>query len=528
MTTFATETRDVAAPSGAAGLDVGAQKALSDFSPSRLAARSLVEGYPVSNTNGGTYLEIARHSGTNLIAHAVAFPETSFTAASTKTSIQSEALREKLRIENVAAGHLDLAAFESTGLGTYDFVAAADVFSTSATAERMALLVLAKKHLSENGVACIGVDVSPGWDLIDDLRNRLCSDLDRTADAGEQVGTVRSRIINLAKNLSTENSVEQRQLRIELVRLGRASDVEIYRDLLDPDHHSMPMNAFLAMADAAKLKPIGDIEPAKSNLSLIPPAQRPDDTSALSVAEKFDLIDEHAQTRRRHVLLVHAERKKAEFDLNGAFNSLCFTSQLIRGDRSLSDPALLTSGPVTFVGPLKYRTENPIEIVALALMERHKYFPVRGDRLVDHVVAALRQTEIQSADSAVVSKTLLAIVGKLLPTGAITAHMSENRAVSWLSERPVAAPLALVQARRGDTHVTSLLPHSIVVDETARFILSRLDGIQTLAQISEELADAVSKGELTLIASAGTPAARVKATLMRVLGHAARSGLLVS
>ena len=528
MTTFATDKQSNATLRRAADLDAGPQKVLPDLSPSRLGARALIEGYSAPALEGASYLEVANRPAVNLAAHAISYPQVTFTAASTTPILEGADLGQKVGAQNLASGEINLATFESDGLGTFDFVTAADVFSTATTAERMALLVLTKKHLSEKGVACIGVDVSPGWDLIEGLRDRFCANLDRTVDPKENVDIVRLRVTNLAKTMSAEKAGDQRPLLAELVRLARASDAEIYRDLLDPQHQSHSIAGFLAMADAAKLKPIGDLDSAKSNLSRIPTTTRPADASALSTADLFGLIDQHTNVKRRQVLLVHADRSKEEFELGGAFNSLCFTSELTRGDKSLSDKALLSGAQVAFVGPLTYRTSNPIEIVALALMERHKYFPVRGDRLVDHVVAALKPTGIEPADSAHVSKVLLAVIEKLLPAGAMVAHLSENRAVSWLSERPVLAPLGLAQARRGDSHLASLLPHSIAVDTTARFILGRLDGTQTVGQIADELAAAVSKGEVTLAAIEGTPEARAKATTRRVLGHAARSGLLVS
>ncbi len=528
MTTFATDKQNNATPQRAADLDAGLQKVLPDMSPSRLGARVLVEGYPVPSLDGASYLEITSRAAVNLTAHAVAYPQVHFTTASTTPNSEIADLGQKVGTQNLTSGEINFTDFESEGLGTFDFVSAVDIFSTAATAERMALLVLTKKHLSEKGVACIGLDVSPGWDLIEGLKDRFCTDRNQTADLKDQVDIVRTRVTNLAKTISTETADDQRPLLAELVRLARASDAEIYRDLLHPQRQSLSIGEFLAMADAAKLKPIGDLDPAKSNLSRIPTTKRPADASALSRADLLALIDQHTNVRRRKVLLVHAERSKEEFDLGASFSSLNFTSKLTRGDKSLSDKALLSGAPVTFVGPLVYRTTNPIEIVALALMERHKYFPVRGDRLVDHIVAALKPTVIEPADSAEVSKVLLAVTEKLLPAGALVAHLSENRAVSRLSERPVIAPLALLQARRGDSHLASLLPHSIAVDNTARFILGRLDGTQTVGQIADELAAAVSKGELTLAAIDRTPEARAKATTMRVLGHAARSGLLVS
>ncbi len=528
MTTFSTTDRKSSAPVGADVLDLRPQKAVTDFSPSRLGARALVEGYPTPPLDGARYLEIGSRSGTNLVAHAVAFPQASFTAAQIGDHADIASLAGQAKAENVRSAELDLASFESSDLTTYDFITAADVFSTSATAERMALLVLTKKHLAEDGVACISVDVNPGWQTIDDLKSEMSENLDKESDPRKQAQLIRAKVISLVNGiLAGELSERQHQLG-ELTRLAHASDAEIYRDFLDPNRRSVPIGEFLAMADAAKLKPIGDIDPAKSNLDVLPQATRPANAHPQEIADVYTQIDQHTKTKRRHVLLVHADRERQTFDLRKALGSLCLTSDLSRADKTLTDRALLAGGPITFVGSLKYRTQNPIEIAALALLEKHKYFPIRADRLVAHIVAALKPTGILPADALQVSRTLFAVAQKLLPTGALLTHMVESRAVSQVGERPVLSPLALVQARTDASHVASLMPHSIAVDDTARFILSRLDGIQTVQQISDELGEVVSKGELPLVATEGTPQARAKATTQRVLAHAARSGLLAS
>jgi len=528
VTTFSTTDRKSSAHERAAALDLHPQKAVRDLSPSRLGARALVEGYPTPPLERARYLEIGSRSGTNLIAHAVAFPQAFFTAASINEHADILSLATQAKAKNVRTSELDLASFESSDLETYDFITAADVFSTAAIAERMALLVLAKKHLAEDGIACICVDVPSGWQVIDNLKAEISQGVEQGGDPHKQVQLVRARAISLANRISAGEISDRQHELGELTRLARASDAEIYRDVLDPNHRAVPIAEFLAMADAAKLKPIGDIDPAKSNLDVLPASMRSADSHPQEVADVYTQIDQHTKTKRRHVLLVHADRERQSFDLKKALGSMCLTSGLSREDKSQTDRALLAGGPITFAGSLTYRTENPIEIVALALLEKHKYFPIRADKLVAHIVAALKPTGILPADPLQVSRAVFSIAQKLLPTGGFVTHMVESRAVSKVGERPILAPLALVQARQGASHLASLMPHSIAVDDTARFILSRLDGTQTVQQISDELAETVSKGELSLMATEGTPQARAKATTLRVIGHAARSGLLAA
>ena len=118
MTTFATDKQSNATPLRAAGLDVGPQKVLSDLSPSRLGARALVEGYSAPALEGAHYLEISNQPAVNLAAHAISYPQVTFTAASTTPLTEGADFGQKGGVQNLASGEINLATFESDSLET--------------------------------------------------------------------------------------------------------------------------------------------------------------------------------------------------------------------------------------------------------------------------------------------------------------------------------------------------------------------------------------------------------------------------
>ncbi|PCJ71285.1 MAG: hypothetical protein COA62_01345 [Rhodobiaceae bacterium] len=440
------------------------------LSPSRLAGRAFVEGYPTTTLEGASYLEIGCGSGANVIAQAAACPEMHFTGTSSEGGSAIAAFAHDAKLKNLDIGDLDLSQFKAN-LGSFDFVVADDVFSKASTAERMALLVLVHRHLADGGIACIGLDIKAE---------------------------------------------------------GRGGDGSEKEGLTDEDRRTCEIAAFIAMAEAAKLHPIGDVDPLKTNAAVLPPALRQGEGGEIDLSVLLGNIDEYANIRHRHVLLCHAGRERVPAGLGEMLDNLFITSALSREDASLSDADMLAAEKITFDGPVKYQTENQTEIVTLALMERNKQFPVRAGRLVGHVATALRKAGVRDVATTEVGHAVAQLCHKLLPTGALITHQTETRALNIISDKPHLAPLALHQVRQGADHITSLTPHRIAIDDVARFVLRRFDGVQTRQQITADLIQAVAAGEIQIPELVATPEARAKATVLKVLVNAARSGLLVS
>lgn len=523
----AIEDREVQEPKKAKALTTGNSKVDPSVSPSRLAARAFMEGYPVPDLRGAHYLEINCGNAANLIAHASASPEVSFTGTSPDADVSVPLLANWAKLQNVTTGDLDLAQFESS-LGRYEFIVANDVFSTASTAEQMALLLMSRKHLADDGVICIGLDLYPGWHIVENLRDALCFGLENQTDIAERLSTLRGRIADMINGIQTGKYPDRRRDLAELHRLSQAGDAEIYTLLLDPKRRACTIAEFLTMADAASLKPIGDVDPLKTNRAVLPATTRREATGADGLSALLTEIDKYANTRRRQVLLCHADREPVETGLSQMLDALFVSSTLFRTDKSLVGEALLQAASVTFDGPVKYQTSNVMEIVTLALMEQNKHFPVSAGRLVGHVATALRKAGMKDVETRRVGGTIAELCSKLLPTGAFVLHAKETHALNQMNDQPTLAPLALYQARHGETHLTSRAPHQVHVDDVARFVLSRFDGTQTMRQICEDVKNAVAKKELDIPKVGNTPEARAQSVVLRVLSHAVRSALTVA
>lgn len=501
------------------------------LSPSRLAARALMAGFPVRGLNGATYLDFEGGGGAGLVAQAAAFPEVLFTCASAtqSTSVKSFALQAQAR--NVDVCDIDLGSFDAK-IGTYDFIVAGDVFATASTAERMALLVLTKQHLASDGIACIGIDVYPGGHQRDVLRDLVLADVDMDSALTQKVAVARTALKKLASGIASDPQSSQAYLLPELQRLSRATDAELYTDLLDPRRRTCAIEDFFAMANAAKLKVVGDVDPLKSNKSILSPDQQAKVSIASSEGEALlrtcELIDQNTNVRHRKVLLVHADREAEIPSPEALLDDTLFTSALSRQDKNMTDADLLRAPSVVFEGPIKYQTSSVVEIVTLALMEQNRQFPVGMSRLAMHVIAALEKAGVENVPRERVTQSVAQLCLKLLPLGALIGHDSETRAVRSLQQRPVLSPLALHQVRLGHSSIASLSPHRVSVDASARFILCRLDGTQSTEQVIADLTRAVANGEFTLASNEPTPEARARATFARIVSHAAKSGLLIS
>ncbi|MEQ9518727.1 MAG: hypothetical protein RLN89_04730 [Parvibaculum sp.] len=500
------------------------------LSPSRLAARALMTGFPGLSLNGSRYLDFEAGDGAGLVACAVAFPEVHFTCASPaqSTSVKSFALQAKA--QNVEVCDINLAAFEAD-IKEHDFIVASDVFAAATTAERMALLVLTKQHLAPDGIACIGIDVFPGGKLRDVLHELISHEMDLTAEPVAQVASARERMRRLAEEITSGEQTEHAHLLPELERLSQVHDAELYRDLLNPRRRTCAIEDFFAMAAAAKLQVAGDADPLKTHTGFLTAEQlkevqqMTDEQGAL--LRICQSIDQNTNVRHRKILLVHADRARSEPDPAALLDDTLFTSSLSRSDPKMSDEDLLRAPTVIFEGAIKYQTSSVVEIITLALLEQNKQFPVGMSRLAMHVISALKKAGVESVPTDRITQTVAQLCLKLLPIGGLISHQAETRAVRSMQEKPLLSPLALHQVRLGQNYISSLSPHRVSVDASARFILERLDGTQSAEQVIEELVRAVAKGDFVLASNEPTPEARARATFLRIVTHAARSGLLI-
>ena len=507
-------------------------------SPSRLAARALMLGYPVRGLNGSHYLDFEAGAGAGLVAQAAAFPEVVFTCASPDQSTSVKSFALQARAQNVEVRDINLARFQAD-IDTHDFIVANDVFATASTAERMALLVLTKQHLAEDGIACIGIDVFPGGRQRDELRELVLQGAKAGDTAEDQVARARENLRRLATDIAADKTSKYAYLLEELKQLLRENDADLYRDVLDPRRRTCAIEDFFAMAQAAKLQVVGDVDPLKTNVEILPidqqeevrkqtpPEGAPERARQGRLLKTCQLIDLQTNVRHRKILLVHAERSPVKTGTADLLDGLLFTSMLSRQDPRMTDADLLQAQQVVFEGPVRYQTASIIEIVTLALLEQNKQFPVGMSRLAMHVITALKKAGVENVPTDRVTQTIAKLCLKLLPMGALVGHKAETRAARNLQKKPLLSPLALHQVRLGQDYIASLSPHRVNVDASARFILSRLDGTQNAEQVITELVRAVANGEFELASNEPTPEARAHATFARIVAHAARSGLLI-
>ncbi|MEM1085899.1 MAG: class I SAM-dependent methyltransferase [Verrucomicrobiota bacterium] len=111
-------------------------------------------------------LEIGCASGHHLLPLAAAYPESHFTGIDfSDTAIRSgQRIATELGLENLTLEHADLTEWDP-GEERYDYLIAHGMLSWIPDPAKAALLDLAARCLTPEGVACIGYNTQPGWSL---------------------------------------------------------------------------------------------------------------------------------------------------------------------------------------------------------------------------------------------------------------------------------------------------------------------------------------------------------------------------
>jgi len=238
-------------------------------------------------------------------------------------------------------------------------------------------------------------------------------------------------------------------------------------------------------------------------------------------------IDHFTNAKFRRTILTHDDNVANKLSASQRVQGLHFRSKLKRTDAAEPSREMLNAETVLFKGPFSFNARGATEIAALSIAATYGKLPIGLNELQQRTQALLEANVSEAADPATTSKTVSELAAKLVSLGGFIPHSEGVMTAAPVSKTPKVSPLAIYMARNEFQWVSSVAHHSVGVDKTSRFILSRLDGTQTLDQIIDELANGLAEGMLHTNVAGATPLERARNTVRQVLNQAAKSGLLV-
>jgi SAM-dependent methyltransferase len=436
--------------------------------PEHLFAVSALYGRSAPRIEGARVLELGCARGGNLLPMALDLPGATFVGVDLSARQIDEAARRAaaLGLRNVTFRHASITDLDATD-GDFDYILCHGVYSWVPAPVREAILRVCHARLRPNGVAYVSFNALPGWHLLQTLRDFVLRHVPVEAPAPRRLALARQAFTVLGEAVRNERTPYAAWLRDELANLAAADDGYVFHEYLEADNVAVYLADFVAAAKQHRLAWLGDADLRLAGASLRLAGGDP-----VALAQSVDFA---AGRRFRAALLVHEETAAAGVDV-AAVARLHLASR--------AEPA--AEAGVFTVDGRRVELRDPWLARALALLAERARRPVAYGALSGAVGAALG---LDARASAVAGAAHAAAVVDLCLDGAIELRAAEARYAAEAGLRPVASPLARMQAAEGAL-VATLRHVRVELPDFERAVLLMLDGTRDRAALVAALGDA--------------------------------------
>jgi methyltransferase-like protein len=460
--------------------------------PDRLATLGSLFGLRAAPPATCRLLEIGCGDGGNLLPMALALPQASFTGidSSADAIARAVAVATELGLDNV---RFELVAIEdfAAPAASFDYAIAHGVYSWVPDPVRDGLLALSAHVLSEQGIAYVSYNALPGARVPQTLRELLALRLEGVEDPAQRIAGAR-RLLALLAGPDKQATM----LGAEAAALLERPDSLLFHDALAPVNDPFFFHEFAARAATHGLQYLAEANFLEMQAGIISEELQLELLADGDVIRQEQLLDYVKVRRFRQTLLcpaaIELDRtlelgRIAQFAVSSPAKALVEDAE--RPER------------VTFHAPGGSRLTTEHAAVAAVLRAAGERWPacvaiseVLGD--------APSQADVDTIGEALI---------RCYAANLVQLHVHPPAPAAAVSERPLASPLARLQAR--DQQSVANLRHATVpVQDDLRRLLIALDGTRDRAAL------------LALFADDGLDAERLDASLALF----ARSSLLVA
>ena len=433
--------------------------------PIRLASVAMFFEHLAPHLEGCSVLEVGCNDGGNLIPMAVSLPAARFVGCDLSPRAIEAGQRSiaALGLTNITLVEQDFAALAPEH-GPFDFIVAHGVYSWVPLELRDALFALAAQRLAPGGILYASFNVLPGcrvrqaaWDVLHHHVDHIESPRARL-DSARQL----ARLI-AAAGASTQES--DKAVRAEFAAIAQRSDSEIYHDDLAVPNEPVFFQTFAEHAARHHLRYLTDAEfqavtvtgasdEAQAYLSTLDPLAR----------EQY--LDFIRLRRFRQALLVRVDapvdkRTRAErvsaMHVSANWSLLDTPASKLAGIARSLDPGSGGGGAVrALLDALVAQQPASYEIASLEDRIRLRGLP----------------------------RPLEAILADAYTRGIVDLHVQPPALTSRPSDRPVASPLARLQAGTREDVTTLLHMQVRLADRNALRLLPLVDGTRDRAALA--------------------------------------------
>jgi methyltransferase-like protein/SAM-dependent methyltransferase len=506
--------------------------------PDRLATVATLFGMRPAPVDRCRVLELGCAGGGNLIPMAVALPESRFFGVdlSGRQIADGQKTVDALGLTNIELKRLSILDV-TPDFGQFDYIICHGVYSWVPPPVQDKILDICARNLTADGVAYVSYNTYPGWHMRGMIRDMMCYHAGQLTDPHVRVRQARDLLDFLARSVARGNDPYGLLLQSEVEVIRRSRDSYLLHDHLEEVNDPVYFHQFAERVAAKGLRYLGE-----ADLRVMVPGNYPPEVEGVLHTLSPDLIhleqymDFLRNRQFRQTLLCHGHLTP-----NYVLRPEQLTAfHVASAARPVSaNPDLHSAAFEEFRSPggTTLNSRQPVMKAAMAHLAEVWPQAVPFPSLL--AVARSRLHPGAPPDPATLARDV-----HLLGEGLLQCYTSASSGLVELStgppcfapavsERPVASPLARLQAAAGAT-VTNLRHETVVLSECNRQVLRHLDGSRDRDALLDVLAGLAAQGVL-VVQQDGRPlrdAERVRAILGAALGQGlpelARAALLAA
>jgi methyltransferase-like protein/cyclopropane fatty-acyl-phospholipid synthase-like methyltransferase len=495
--------------------------------PDCLATMATLHGMTPAAADHCRVLELGCGRGGNLIPLAVSLPESRFVGIdlSRRQVAEGRSVVEKLGLSNIELRPMNILDIDE-GFGSFDYIICHGVYSWVPDEVRDQILVVCRQNLAPQGVAYVSYNTYPGWHLRAILRDVLNFHVRGSADAPSRLRQARAFLDLVVRSVQDGKTVYARLLREEGDLLRSEAESYLFHEFLEEENSPLYFYQFAAQAAAHGLQYLEEAEPAPFKIPAeVLNAIRQAAPDLIQGEQYLDFL--RGRTFRR-TLLCHEEiALKRPPDPQTLYR--CHVTTRLRPRKAEGEPGPNEAEEFQTVKGSSLSTNNPFLRAAFHYLFEAWPRSVPFAELWDAVLSRLEGTQALGAGSDLLAVPLL----QCFQSGVMELHLQPPRFVLEVSERPLASPLARLQAQNSD-RVTNLRHYTVELNSLDRQVVQRLDGSRDRPSILESLTALVASGTFAIHAdgqplsdvrkAASVLAESLEPCLHRLAGHALLMG----
>ena len=456
--------------------------------PDRLASLARLFGMKPAPLENCRVLELGSGDGANLLPMALALPGSRFLGVdrAPQSIARGAAMIAVLQLNNLELKQLDLLAAPAD-LGQFDYIIAHGLYSWVPAAVQDRILEICRSCLAPQGVAYVSYNAYPGCHLREITREMALFHTKDVADPRQRVAQARA-LVKWVADAQTQSNAYHLFLREVHDRFAGKNDGAIYHDDLAEVNAPLYFHQFIKHAARYGLQFLSEAEYFDTQEYEFPPevAQQLRLLAMQDVLAKEQYLDFLEGRSFRQTLLCHHE-----IEIDRTLRPERVRQFYIQSEaRPLSAKVDVKSKTIEeFRGPKESVIATSLPLAKAAMLHLGRIYP-RSARFDDLLAQAYQimgaSPSANDTEANEAAQTLAELIVKTYGAGVVALHLHEPDFVLVPGERPLASPLARLQARQGAI-VTSLLGITVKFEDfLARQLLVILDGTKDRGALLRE------------------------------------------